>query len=100
MEENQKQLNIDIPADVADGIYSNLAVISHSNTEFILDFIRMMPGMPKAKVMSRIILTPEHAKKLLAALHENVQKFEQNNGSIKESKTIHYPNIGSGSAQA
>ncbi|MCQ2959750.1 MAG: DUF3467 domain-containing protein [Bacteroidales bacterium] len=99
---NQQQISIDLPADVADGIYSNLAIISHSNSEFILDFVRMMPGTPKAKVMSRIILTPEHAKKLLGALQENVQKYEQNIGPIKTNNnpTIPIPNIGSGSAQA
>ena len=74
---NQQQLSIDLPAEVADGIYSNLAIISHSNSEFILDFARVMPGTPKAKVVSRVILTPEHAKKLLAALQDNIQKYEQ-----------------------
>ncbi len=100
---NQQQLSIDLPADVADGIYSNLAIISHSNSEFILDFVRMMPGTPKAKVMSRIILTPEHAKKLLVALQDNVNKYEQNIGPIKTSNSnpaIPITNIGSGSAQA
>lgn len=102
MENNkQQQIAIDIPADVADGIYSNLAIISHSNSEFILDFARMMPGVAKAKVMSRIILTPEHAKKLLAALQDNVNKYEQNIGPIKNSNpAIPITNIGSGSAQA
>lgn len=100
MEENKdQQIQIDLPADVADGIYSNLAIISHSNTEFILDFVRMMPGIPKAKVMSRIILTPEHAKKLLGALQDNIQKFEQHNGQIKQNNTFTLPNLG-GSAQA
>ncbi|MCQ2608297.1 MAG: DUF3467 domain-containing protein [Bacteroidales bacterium] len=99
-EKKEQQISIDLPADVADGIYSNLAVISHSNTEFILDFIRMMPGMPKAKVMSRVILTPEHAKKLLFALQENVQKYEQHNGPIKQTtNNFPLPNIG-GNAQA
>ncbi|MBR5434729.1 MAG: DUF3467 domain-containing protein [Bacteroidales bacterium] len=99
---NQQQLSIDLPAEVADGIYSNLAVISHSNSEFILDFVRVMPGTPKAKVMSRVILTPEHAKKLLGALQDNIQKYEQNFGPIKVNNThnIPMPNIGSGSAQA
>ena len=57
MENKEQQISIDLPSEVADGIYSNLAIISHSNAEFILDFVRMMPGVPKAKVMSRIILT-------------------------------------------
>ncbi|MBO7541906.1 MAG: DUF3467 domain-containing protein, partial [Bacteroidales bacterium] len=59
---NEQTINIDLPAEVADGIYSNLAMITHSPSEFIVDFIRMMPGLPKAKVQSRIILTPQHAK--------------------------------------
>lgn len=97
---NQQQISIDLSAEVADGIYSNLAIISHSNGEFILDFVRMMPGMPKAKVMSRIILTPEHAKKLLSALQDNINKFEQNNGTIKNSNSFSIPNLGQNSAQA
>ncbi|MBR4691024.1 MAG: DUF3467 domain-containing protein [Bacteroidales bacterium] len=98
---NQQQLSIDLPAEVADGIYSNLAIISHSNSEFILDFARVMPGTPKAKVVSRVILTPEHAKKLLAALQDNIQKYEQNIGPIKVSNNnIPMPPMGSGSAQA
>ncbi len=96
----QQQISIDLPSDIADGIYSNLAIISHSNAEFILDFVRMMPGVPKAKVMSRIILTPEHAKKLLSALQDNIQKYEQHNGPIKETNTFPLQNLGSGPAQA
>ena len=65
------------------GTYSNMAVISHSSSEFILDFVRILPGMPKAKVQSRIILTPEHAKRLLSALQDNVAKYEQQFGSIR-----------------
>ncbi len=68
---------------MAEGIYSNLAIISHSSSEFVLDFIRIMPGLPKAPVKSRIILTPEHAKRLLYALQENIAKYEQQNGKIK-----------------
>ena len=68
--------------EVAQGVYSNLAVISHSSSEFVVDFIRIVPGMPKAKVKSRIILTPEHAKRLLMALSDNIDKFEKQNGSI------------------
>ena len=100
MENNNQQISIDLPADVADGVYSNLAIISHSNSEFIVDFARMMPGTPKAKVMSRVILTPEHAKKLLAALQDNIQKYEQNNGPIKITQNIPIPTIGNSSAQA
>jgi hypothetical protein len=80
---NENHLNIELSEDIAEGIYSNLAVITHSNSEFVLDFIRVMPGVPKAKVKSRIILTPEHAKRLQAALEDNIQKFESANGRIQ-----------------
>ncbi|MDR2271648.1 MAG: DUF3467 domain-containing protein, partial [Sphingobacterium sp.] len=66
--QNQNELSIELTEEVAEGIYSNLAIITHSNTEFVVDFIRVMPGVPKAKVKSRIVLTPEHAKRLLGAL--------------------------------
>jgi len=82
-EQNENQLNIELSEEIAEGIYSNLAIITHSNSEFVLDFIRVMPGIPKAKVKSRIILTPEHAKRLLTALDENIEKFEAVNGRIK-----------------
>ena len=81
--ENQNQLNIELSAEVAEGTDSNLAIISHSSSEFVIDFIRMMPGTPKANVKSRIILTPEHAKRLLFALQDNINKYEQQNGKIK-----------------
>ncbi|MFD1258254.1 DUF3467 domain-containing protein [Mucilaginibacter terrae] len=84
MEEiNENQLNIELTEDIAEGIYTNLAVITHSNAEFVIDFIRVMPGVPKAKVKSRLILTPEHAKRLLSALEDNVEKYEAVNGRIK-----------------
>lgn len=76
------QLNIELSAEVAEGIYSNLAIISHSTSEFVLDFVRIMPGTPKAHVKSRIILTPEHAKRLLFALQDNIVKYEQQFGKI------------------
>lgn len=76
-------LNIELGEAIAEGEYCNLALIAHSTSEFVVDFIRMMPGIPKAKVKSRIILTPEHARRLLAALEENVQRFEQTYGPIK-----------------
>ena len=79
----ENQINIELSEEVAEGTYSNLAVITHSNTEFVLDFIRLMPGVPKARVKSRIILTPEHAKRFMRALEENVEKFEALNGRIK-----------------
>lgn len=78
------QINIELDEQVADGTYSNLAIINHSVSEFIVDFINIMPGVPKAKVKSRIILTPQHAKRLTKALNDNVQKFEQAHGEIKD----------------
>ena len=84
MENNQdNQLNIELSEEIAEGIYSNLAIISHSTSEFVLDFIRLMPGTPKANVKSRIILTPEHAKRLLIALQDNISKYESQMGKIK-----------------
>ena len=76
MAEDKKGLNIELTEEVAEGIYSNLAIINHSPSEFVVDFIKVMPGVPKAKVKSRIVLTPQHAKRLLKALNDNVSKFE------------------------
>jgi len=86
-EENQKkrnQISIELSEEMAEGEYANLATIAHSNSEFVIDFIRLMPGAPKAKVKSRIIVTPEHAKRLLHALKENIEKYEDAFGSIKQ----------------
>lgn len=95
------QLNIEISEEVADGVYSNLAIITHSNSEFVLDFVRVMPGVPKAKVRARILLTPQHAKRLMRALADNVQKFEQVHGPIRESEMPEVPmNFGGPTAQA
>ena len=80
----EKQLNIAIDENIADGIYSNLAIINHSTSEFIVDFITVMPGVPKSKVKSRIVLTPQHAKRLLKAIADNVQRFESMHGEIKD----------------
>ncbi len=79
-----QQLNIELSADVAEGTYSNLVMIAHSPEEFILDFIRVMPGVPKARVKSRIVVTPQHAKRLLAALEDNIGKYEAAYGPIGE----------------
>jgi len=81
---NQNQLNIEIDEKMADGTYANLAIINHSVSEFVVDFINVMPGAPKSKVKSRIILTPQHAKRLAKALAENVKRFESNHGEIKD----------------
>lgn len=78
-----QQINIELSEEMAQGVYSNLIAINHSPSEFVLDFIQMMPGVPKAKVQSRIILTPEHAKRLLGALGENLARYEQHFGEVK-----------------
>ncbi|MDZ4752454.1 MAG: DUF3467 domain-containing protein [Flavobacteriales bacterium] len=101
MEEPKKpQLNIELNEEVAQGVYSNLAIITHSPSEFVVDFIRVMPGVPKARVQSRIILTPQHAKRLLKALSENVNKFESQHGKIQDSAAAEQMfNIGFGGPQ-
>jgi len=80
------QLNIELPEEIAEGVYSNLAVISHSHSEFVVDFVRLLPNVPKAKVKSRIILTPTHAKRLMKALIDNVKKYEGQHGKIGDQK--------------
>lgn len=101
---NQNQISIELKEDIAQGIYSNLAIITHSPAEFIVDFIRVMPGVPKADVKSRIILTPEHAKRLLHALKDNITKYESVHGPIKNAEgqggTMVPMNFGGPSAQA
>ena len=76
------QIQIELPEDIAQGTYSNLAIIAHSSSEFVVDFVRIVPGVQKAKVQSRIILTPEHAKRLLLALNDNINRYESLNGTI------------------
>jgi Protein of unknown function (DUF3467) len=87
----QTQINVELDEATAEGIYSNLAIINHSNTEFVLDFINIMPGIPKAKVKSRIVLTPQHAKRLVKAIAENIQRYESVNGVIKEVEQVPIP---------
>ena len=82
--QNEQEINIEISEEVSEGVYSNLAIITHSNSEFIVDFIKIMPGTPKSKVKSRIILTPQHAKRLMLALEENINKFESLHGEVKD----------------
>ncbi|MDH5396758.1 MAG: DUF3467 domain-containing protein [Cyclobacteriaceae bacterium] len=84
--QGQNQINIELSEDIAEGVYANLAMIAHSNSEFVIDFIRLMPGVPKAKVKSRIVITPEHAKRLLQALEDNIHKFENTFGPIKKTE--------------
>ena len=81
--ENNGQLQIELKEDVGQGTYANLAIITHSSSEFVLDFVRVLPGMPKASVKSRVILAPEHAKRLLRALEDNISKYERAYGSIE-----------------
>jgi hypothetical protein len=86
-EENKQkkaQVNIELDQEIAQGIYSNLAIINHSQSEFVVDFVSIMPGVPKSKVKSRIVLTPQHAKRFLKAMHDNVSRFEKKNGEIKD----------------
>lgn len=82
-EQQNKQLQIELKPEVAQGVYSNLAILTHSSSEFILDFVGMMPGMQKAEVRSRVVMAPEHAKRLLFALQDNLQKYEQQFGEIQ-----------------
>lgn len=82
MENQVPKIDVELSAEVAEGVYANLAIISHSTSEFVLDFIRIMPGLPKAQVKSRIILTPEHAKRLMMTLQENITRYEAAIGKI------------------
>lgn len=86
------QLSIELPEDKAEGVYSNLVMIAHSPEEFILDYIRVMPGVPKARVKSRVIVTPAHAKRLLGALEENIGRYEAQYGPIQDAG-MNGPNI-------
>lgn len=95
------QLNIEISEEVAEGNYANLAIITHSHSEFVIDFVNVMPGTPKSKVKSRIILTPQHAKRLMKALIENIGRYETANGAIKDIEEVQIPfNFGGPAAQA
>ncbi len=85
------KLNIELTEEIAEGIYSNLAIISHSSSEFVIDFIKVMPGLPKAKVKSRIMMTPQHAKRLMRALQDNLTKFESQHGGIKDAEQPQFP---------
>lgn len=94
-------MNIEISEEIAEGQYANLAIITHSHAEFVVDFVNVMPGTPKSKVKSRIILTPQHAKRLMRALMENVQKYESSHGPIQDIEEIQLPlNFGTPTAQA
>ena len=95
------QLNIEISEEMAEGEYANLAIITHSHAEFVVDFVNVMPGTPKSRVKSRIILTPQHAKRLMNALQDNVEKFETAHGTIKDFEEVQIPfQYGGPAAQA
>ena len=94
-------LNIEISEEVAEGTYANLAIITHSHAEFVIDFVNVMPGTPKSRVKNRIILTPFHAKRFMKALTDNVKKFESANGTIQDLETVEIPfNFGRPTGQA
>ena len=87
----QNQINIEISEEVAEGSYANLAIITHSHAEFVIDFVNVMPGTPKSKVKSRIIFTPQHAKRFMKAMMENISRYEQANGTIKDLEEMQVP---------
>lgn len=97
----EQQLNIELSEEMADGAYANLAIITHSFAEFVIDFVNVMPNVPKAKVKSRIIMTPQHAKRLMRALVDNIKRYEQQHGNIKDVEAVNLPfNFGGPTAQA
>lgn len=97
----EQQLTIECPEEVADGTYSNLVIITHSFSEFVLDFVSVMPNLPKAKVKSRVVMTPQHAKRMMRALVENVKRFEAQNGIIQEQEQVNVPfNMGGTTGEA
>ena len=102
MEQQQNnQLNIEISEEMADGSYANLAIITHSHAEFVIDFVSVMPNTPKSKVKSRVIFTPMHAKRFMKAMVENIQRYEAANGPIKDLEQVEIPmNFGGPTAQA
>ncbi len=99
--EQTNQINIEISEEVAEGSYANLAIITHSHAEFVIDFVNVMPGTPKSKVKSRIIFTPMHAKRFLKALEDNINRYETANGTIQDLEQVEIPyNFGGPTAQA
>jgi len=87
----ENQLNIEISEEIAEGTYANLAIITHSHAEFVVDFVNVMPGSPKSKVKNRIILPPFHAKRFMKAMIDNVKKFEAANGTIQDMESVEIP---------
>jgi len=99
--QNNNQLNIEISEETAEGSYANLAIITHSHAEFVIDFVSVMPNTPKSKVKSRVIFTPMHAKRFMKAMVENIQRYEAANGAIKDLEQIEIPmTFGGPTAQA
>lgn len=94
----EQQLNIELSEETAEGVYANLAIINHSFAEFVIDFVNIMPGVPKAKVKSRIVMTPQHAKRFMRVLVENIKHFESANGVIKDQEQTTVPFIFGGPA--
>ncbi|MFT4205001.1 MAG: DUF3467 domain-containing protein [Chitinophagaceae bacterium] len=99
-EQKEGQLNIEITEEVGEGSYSNLVILTHSQAEFILDFVNIMPGLPKSRVKSRVIMAPVHAKRFLLALSDNIKNYEKENGTIKEANAELVMNFGGPTAQA
>ena len=100
-QQNNNQLNIEISEEMADGTYANLAIITHSHAEFVIDFVSVMPNTPKSKVKSRVIFTPMHAKRFMKAMVENIQRYEAANGSIQDLEQVEIPmNFGGPAALA
>ena len=99
--QDPNQLSVELSEEIAEGIFCNLAMIAHSNGEFVLDFIRVMPGLPKARVKSRVVITPEHAMRLLNALQDNISRYEESFGAIKRDDFAQIPyNFGGQVGQA
>ena len=98
----ENQVNIELSEEVASGVYSNLSIITHSPSEFVADFVQLMPGVPKGKVKSRIIMTPQNAKRLMKAMQDNIAKYEQTFGAIMdvESPSVPPMNFGTPTTQA
>ncbi|MDO5759696.1 MAG: DUF3467 domain-containing protein [Bacteroidota bacterium] len=92
-EDKDKKLDIELDAQTAFGVYSNLQIVQHSISEFVVDFLQVMPGIPKAQVRSRVVLAPIHAKKMLYALQENIARYEKQFGSIEDNTVTDYTTI-------
>ena len=90
-EQQPNSINIEISEEIAEGTYANLAIITHSHAEFVMDFVNVMPGTPKSKVKSRIIFTPQHAKRFMKAMIENINRYEAANGPIKDLEEVQIP---------